>query len=136
MSLGYYLLYKISFKKLKVYRDYIIEKLSLRFIKPSSALFTSPVLIARISSSKLWFYVNYRKLNTITKKNRYPLSLINKILQHISKTKIFTKLDIRQSFYQIRIYPDLEDLIIFRLHYSFFKYKIILFRLTNILVTF
>ena len=87
--------------------------------------------MARMLSGKLRFYINYRKLNNISEKDKYSISLIKELIKRLNKTKIFTKLDIRQGFYRIKINPDSEDLIIFRIRYRLYKYKIIFFRLTN-----
>jgi hypothetical protein len=53
------------------------------------------------------------------------------MLAYISGATIFTKLDIRQAFYRIRIYPDLEDLTTFYTRYRVYKYKVLLFGLIN-----
>ena len=62
--------------------------------------------------------MDYRKLNCIIKKDKYPLPLINKIFRRIIKAKIFIKLDIRHAFYHIYIYPNLKELITFGIHYG------------------
>ena len=67
----------------------------------------------------------------MTRKDRYPLPLLKETLAQISKAKIFTKLDIRQAFHQIRIHPRFKDLTIFQTHYRIYKYKVLPFRLTN-----
>jgi hypothetical protein len=65
------------------------------FIILSLAPFILPILIAKKPSRGLRFYVDYRKLNSITKKDIYPLPLINKMLYRLRSAKFFTKLDIR-----------------------------------------
>jgi hypothetical protein len=80
--------------------------------------------------------MDFRKLNAITKKDYYPLPLINEVLQRTSNAKFFTKLDIRQGFYRIRLIPEAEDLTTFRIRYGSFKYKVIPFGLTNSPATF
>ncbi|KAI9035398.1 uncharacterized protein KD926_003673 [Aspergillus affinis] len=65
------------------------------------------------------------KLNSITKKNRYPLPLMDELLGRLGHAKIFTKLDIRQGFYRIRMYPDSVDLTTFRTKYGSYKYQLI-----------
>ena len=79
----------------------------------SNALFAAPILFSRKADRGLQFYVNYQKLNAITKKNYYPLPLINKTLAWLSYAKIFTKIDIQQAFHCIHIYPDSKDLTTF-----------------------
>ena len=77
------------------------------------------------------FCVDYRKLNAVTRKDRYPLPLLDETLARMSQAKIFTKLDIRQAFYRIRVHPDSEDLTTFRTRYGTYKYKVLPFGLTN-----
>jgi hypothetical protein len=89
------------------------------------------VLFVAKPNSSLRFCVNYRKLNSLTKKNQHPLPLINETLAWIANAKIFTKLNIRQAFYQIRINADSEELTTFRTRYGTYKYQVLLFGLTN-----
>ena len=67
----------------------------------------------------------------MTRKDQYPLPLIEETLARLSKARIFTKLDIRQAFHRIRIYPDSEELTTFRTRYGAYKYKVMPFGLTN-----
>ena len=64
------------------------------------------------------FYINYRKLNRIIKKDKYPSPLIDKTFRCITRAKVFTKLDIRDAFYRILIHPDSEELIAFGTYYG------------------
>ena len=82
-------------------------------------------------SGGLRFCVDYRKLNAITKKDRYPLPLIDETLARLDKSQIFTKLDIRQAFHRIRMNADSEELTTFRTRYGAYKYKVLPFGLTN-----
>ena len=90
----YYPLYKLSLEELKIAKKYILKNLQKGFIIPSSSLYTSPILIAKKLGGGLHFYIDFRRLNTIIKKDYYPLPLINKVIQQISKAKIYTKLNI------------------------------------------
>ena len=89
------------------------------------------ILFACKADGLLQFYIDYRKLNVLTKKNRYPLPLIDKTLAWLSRAKVFTKLDIRQAFHWIRISPESEELTAFRTRYGLFQYKVLPFGLTN-----
>ena len=77
------------------------------------------------------FCIDFRKLNAITRKDRYPLPLIDETLARFSRAKIFTKLDIRQAFHRIRMDPTAEDLTTFRTRYGAYKCKVLPFGLTN-----
>ena len=79
----------------------------------------------------LRFCVDYRKLNELTKKDRYPIPLIDELLQRVSKAEWFKKLDIQQGFHRIRIYLDSDDLTTSRTRYRSYKYKVMPFSLTN-----
>ncbi len=100
-NLSYRFLYKILLNKLEIIRKYFINNLYKRFIKLSNALFVFFVLFVKKPYSRLCFYIDYYKLNKITKKNRYFLLLIKKTLLYISKTKTFIKINIKQTFYYI-----------------------------------
>lgn len=128
---GYCPLYKMSKEELEAARDYINENLAKGFIVPSTAPFASPILMAKKPGGGLRFCVDFRKLNAITKKNGYPLLLVDELLQRVSKAVVFTKLDIRQGFHRIRIHPDAEDLTTFKTRYGQFKYTVMPFGVTN-----
>ncbi|EKV17510.1 hypothetical protein PDIP_31580 [Penicillium digitatum Pd1] len=87
--------------------------------------------MAKKPNGGLRFCVDFRRLNAITKKDCYPLPLIDEVLQRTSKAKIYTKLDIQQGFHRIRLTPGAEDLTTFRTRYGSFKYKVTPFGLTN-----
>jgi hypothetical protein len=114
----------------------LYDNLRKGFIVESKVPFASLVLFVYKSDSSLRFCVDYYKLNALTKKNQYPLPLIDKTLVQLSKAKIFTKLDIRQAFYRIRITLESEELTAFRTRYGLFQYKVLPFRLTNGPITF
>ena len=80
---------------------------------------------------RLRFYINYRGLNTITIKNRYPLPLISETLDRLSRAKVFTKLNIISAFNRLRIREGDEELIAFRTRFRLFEYLVIPFDLYN-----
>ena len=81
-------------------------------------------------------YIDYRGLNKITIKNQYLLPLISKLLDCFSNTKVFTKLDLRDTYYYLYICKEDKQKIVFKIYYSLFEYLVILFRLANVLATF
>ena len=98
---------------------------------PNEVTYTSPVLFTPKPNNEWRFCMDYRKLNRITKKDKYPLPLIDKTFRRITKAKVFTKLDIRYAFHRIRMHPDLEALTAFGTRYGAYQYKVIPFRLCN-----
>ena len=93
--------------------------------------YTLLVLFVKKPGEEIWFYVDYWRLNAITKKNRYLIPLIEETLAQLEDTKYFTKIDIYQAFYQIRIFEDSKELITFPIRFDIFKYLVIPFGLYN-----
>ena len=130
-TLGFSPLYQQSAAELQATKQYILDNLHKGFIEPSQAPFASPVLFVKKANGGLRFCIDYRKLNNLTRKDRYPLPLLDETLNRMSNAKIFTKLDIRQAFHRIRIDPESEDLTTFRTRYGTYKCKVLPFGLTN-----
>ncbi len=83
-------LYHMSDYKLQKMKNYLIKHLNKDFISSSSALYASLILFIEKKDDSLRFCVDYRKLNALTKRNRYPLSLIDETLAHIQESKYLT----------------------------------------------
>lgn len=96
-------LYNISRDELLVLRKTLTELLNKGFIRVINSPATAPVLFVKKPGGGLRFYVDYRGLNRITKKDRYLLLLIYKTLRNIGKAKWFPKLDVTAAFHKIRI---------------------------------
>ena len=106
------------------------------FIRSSSSPAGAPVLFVKKADGSLRLCVDYRELNRITKKNRYPLPKINKILNRLVSLKVFIKFNLRDAYHRIRIRRGDEWKIAFRTRYGHFKYLIMPFSLYNTPVTF
>jgi transposase InsO family protein len=125
-------LYKLSEQELQAARKYIMENLDKGFIAPSkNNPFAFPILFDKKPDGSLRFCVDYRRLNEITRKDPYPIPLIDEILPRLLEAKVMTKIDIRQAFHRIRIDPESEHLTTFRTRYGSFHYKVMPFGLTN-----
>ena len=124
-------LYSMSLEQLELVKAYLEDHLKKGFIVPSNAPYASPVLFAKKPGGGWRFCIDYQKLNAITKKDRYPLPLIKETLARLARAKVFTKLDVRQAFYQIRMKESVEDLTTFRTRYGSYKYKVLPFGLCN-----
>jgi len=130
-SLGYSPLRQQSTYELQEVKRFLEENLQRGFIEPSQSPFASPVLFVKKPNGALRFCVDYRKLNDLTRKDRYPLPLINETLARLAKAKVYTKLDIRQAFHRIRMDPASEELTTFRTRYGAYKCKVLWEGLTN-----
>src|SRR6185369_9810396 len=80
--------------------------------------------------------VDFRRLNSVTKKNRYPLPLMTELMDRLQGAKWFTKFDIREGFYRIRIAKGFEWLTAFKTRYGLYEYTVMPFGLTNAPATF
>jgi hypothetical protein len=128
----YISLYKMFEKELKIVKKYLENNLKKRFIVASRSFFASSVMFMKKTNDSLRFYVDYKKLNQLIKKNRYSLSLIDETLTHLRKTKYFIKLNIRQTFHRIRITNvESENLTTFRIRFDAYKYRVLSFDLCN-----
>jgi hypothetical protein len=130
--LEYTFLYKMFEKKLKIVKKYFENNLEKKFIIANRSSFASSIMFMKKTNESLKFCVDYRKLNQLIKKNKYSLSLIDETLTHLDKTKYFIKLNIRQTFHRIKIADaNFEDLIIFRIRFDAYKYRVLSFELCN-----
>ena len=129
-------LYPLSAAELEVLRNYLEEILGKSFIRSSSSPAGALVLFIKKVDSSLRLYVDYRELNRITKKNRYPLPRINKMLNRLVSLKVFTKFNLRDAYHRIRIRRGDEWKTVFMTRYGYFKYLIIPFGLYNTPITF
>jgi transposase InsO family protein len=130
-TLGYSPLRQHSTFELQELKRFLEENLQRGFIEPSQSPFASPILFVKKPSGALRLCVDYRKLNDLTRKDRYPLPLIGETLARLAKAKIYTKLDIRQAFHRIRMDPGSEELTTFRTRYGAYKCKVLWEGLTN-----
>lgn len=129
-------LYNMSEDELLVLRKFLQENLDKGFIRASTSPAASPVLFARKPGGGLRFCVDYRGLNAITIKNRYPLPLIRETLAQLSQAKYFTKLDVVAAFNRIRIKAGQEWMTAFNTRYGLFESLVMPFGLSNAPATF
>ena len=107
------------------------EHLKKGFIVLSQAPFASPILFAEKSNNDLRFCVDYRRLNQITKRNRYLIPLIDEVLVKIQDYKYMTRLDIIAAFNKLRMHSDSEDFTTFITSLDTYKYRVLSFELIN-----
>jgi hypothetical protein len=128
---GYGPLYGMSQDELKVLKKYLDDNLKKGFIRASASPAASPVLFVKKPGGGLRFCVDYRALNAITVKNRYPLPLVTETLARLSKAQFFTKLDVIAAFNRLRMAEGDEWKTAFRTRYGLFEYNVVPFGLSN-----
>ena len=124
-------LYTMSPNELIVLKKFLTDLQEQHFIRPSSSSAASPVLLVRKPGGGIRFCVDYRRLNEMTKKDRYPLPLIGETLERIGKAKWFTKVDVVGAFHRIRIKEGDEWKTAFRTRFGLFEWNVTPFGLTN-----
>ncbi len=123
--------YQMSFFKLLKVKKYLNENLSKKFITSSQAFYSSLILFALKANENLRFCVNYRKLNVIFKRNRYSLFLINEIINKIVDCKHLTRVNIISAFNKLQMHFNNKNYITFITALEAYKYRVLLFELTN-----
>jgi hypothetical protein len=83
--------------------EYIDENLSKNFIRHSKSHAGAPTLFVKKKDGSLRMCVDYRGLNKVTKKNRYPLPLISELLEQLGSAKIFTKIELRGAYNLVQV---------------------------------
>ncbi len=115
---------------------FLDENLSSGRIRPSKSPMASPFFFVKKKDGKLRPIQDYRKLNEMTIKNRYPLPLISELMDKLWGAKYFSKLDIRWSYNNVRIKSGDEWKAVFRTNRGLFEPTVMFFRLTNSPATF
>ena len=117
--------------ELETLKTYIKTNLANVFIRPSKSPTGAPILFVGKPNGSLRLWVDYRGLNNLTSKNRYPLPLIGKSLNRWGQAKRFTQLDLTSVYHRMRIKEGNKWKPAFRTRYRHFEYQVMLFRLSN-----
>jgi hypothetical protein len=112
------------------------ELLNKKYIRSSVSPWGSPVLFVKKKDGTLRLCIEYRQLNKMTIKNKYPLRRINDLFDQVGGAKIFSKLDLQSSYHQVRIKDEDINKIVFWRIYGHYEFVVIAFRFTNAPTTF
>ncbi|GAM88161.1 hypothetical protein ANO11243_061920 [Dothideomycetidae sp. 11243] len=121
----------LSKKEEDFLKEYIGKHLEKGFIRPSKSPIAHGVLFAPKKDGSLRPCIDYRKLNAITRKNRYPLPRIDELQDRLLHAKWFTAIDIRDAYYRIRMKEGEEWKTAFRTRWGLYEYLVMPFGLTN-----
>ena len=98
------------------------ELLEKRFIRPSVLLRGAPRLFVKEKDGTLSLCVNYRQLNKMTVKNKYPLPKIDDLFDQLKGESVFTKIDLRFGYHQLRIKDANVHKTTFRMWYGHYEF--------------
>ncbi|GJU68270.1 putative reverse transcriptase domain-containing protein [Tanacetum coccineum] len=101
------------------------------FIRPSHSPWGAPVLFVKKKDGSLRMCIDYRELNKLTVKNRYPLPRIDDLFDQLQGSCYFSKIDLRLGYHQLRVHEDDIPKTAFRMRYGHFKFTVMPFGLTN-----
>ena len=128
--------YPLSLLEQEELDAFLKENLCTGRIRPSKSPIAAPVFFIKKKDSLLWLVQDYRVLNAMTVKNRYPLPLISELVSQLREAKYFTKLDVRWGFNNVRIKPRDEWKAAFCTNRGLFELLVMFFRMTNSPATF
>ena len=128
--------YRMAPPELAELRKQLKDLLDAGFIKPSKAPYGAPILFQKKKDGSLRMCIDYRALNKITVKNKYPIPLIADLFDQLGSARYFTKLDLRSGYYQVRIAEGDELKTACVTRYGAYEFLVMPFGLTNAPATF
>nr|GEW09276.1 putative reverse transcriptase domain-containing protein [Tanacetum cinerariifolium] len=101
------------------------------FIRPSSSPWGAPVLFVKKKDGSFRMCIDYHELNKLTVKNRYPLPRIDDLFDQLQGSSVYSKIDMRPGYHQLRVHEEDIPKTAFRTHYGHYEFQVIPFDLTN-----
>ncbi|GJW52148.1 putative reverse transcriptase domain-containing protein, partial [Tanacetum coccineum] len=123
--------YRLAPSKLNELSNQLKELSEKGFIRPSSSPWGAPVLFVKNKDGSFQMYINYRELNKLTVNNRYPLLRIDDLFDQLQGSSVYSKIDLRSGYHQLRIREEEIPITAFRTRYGHYEFQVMPFGLTN-----
>ncbi|KAL0553580.1 hypothetical protein IC582_007480 [Cucumis melo] len=123
--------YRMAPAELKELKVQLQELLDKGFIRPSVSPWGAPVLFVKKKDGSMRLCIDYRELNKVTVKNRYPLPRIDDLFDQLQGATVFSKIDLRSGYHQLRIKGEDVPKTAFRSRYGHYEFIVMSFGLTN-----
>ncbi|GJT72227.1 putative reverse transcriptase domain-containing protein [Tanacetum coccineum] len=123
--------YRLAPSKMKELSEQLQELSDKGFIRPSSSPWGAPVLFVKKKDGSFRMCIDYRELNKLTMKNHYPLSRIDDLFDRLQGSSIYSKIDMRSSYHQLRVREQDISKTAFRTWYGHYEFQVMPFGLTN-----
>ncbi|GJV64757.1 retrotransposon protein, putative, ty3-gypsy subclass [Tanacetum coccineum] len=123
--------YRLAPAKMKELAEQLKELSDKGFIRPSSSPWGVPILFFKKKDGSFRMCIDYRELNKLTVKNRYPLPRIDDLFDQLQGSSIYSKIDLRSGYHQLRVIEEDIPKTAFRIRYRHYKFQVMPFGLTN-----
>ncbi|KAM1261906.1 hypothetical protein ACFX2G_027713 [Malus domestica] len=123
--------YRMAFAELRELKVQLQELVDKGFIQPSTSPWGAPVLFVRKKYGTLRLCIDYRQLNRVTIKNRYPLPRMDDLFDQLRCAYVFSKIELRSGYYQLKINNEDVPKTAFRIRYGHYEFLVMPFGLTN-----
>ena len=122
--------------ELKEFKTQLQELLDKGFVRPSVSPWGAPVLFVKRKDGTLWMCIDYQQINKVSVKNKYLLPRLEVLFDQLKGASVFSKIDLRSGYYQLRVKDVDVPKTTFRTMYGHYEFLVMPFGLTNALVTF
>lgn len=123
--------YRMSASELAEMKKQLENLLDKKFVRHSVSHWGAPMLLVKKKYGSIRLCIDYRHLNKMTIKNKYPLPRIDDLMDQIVGTRVFSKIDLRSRYHHIKVKDEDIQKMAFRTHYGHCEYFVMPFGVTN-----